>query len=103
MILLSVITLVPSIILMTTSFVRILVVLGLLRQAMGTQSLPPPQVITGLALFMTLLVMAPTFDRVYSEALEPYQKGEIPGTSRLWSSRVRRTRGCSRARARCSI
>ena len=86
MILLSVITLVPSIILMTTSFVRILVVLGLLRQAMGTQSLPPPQVITGLALFMTLLVMAPTFDRVYSEALEPYQKGEIRDYDTLWNN-----------------
>lgn len=86
MILLSVITLVPSIILMTTSFVRILVVLGLLRQAMGTQSLPPPQVITGLALFMTMLVMAPTFDRVYDEALDPYQRGEIRDYDTLWAN-----------------
>ena len=86
MILLSVITLVPSIILMSTSFVRILIVLGLLRQAMGTQSLPPPQVITGLALFMTLLVMAPTFDRVYTEALDPYQRGEIRDYDTLWDN-----------------
>lgn len=85
MILLSVITLVPSIVLMTTSFVRILVVLGLLRQAMGTPSLPPPQVLTGLALFMTLLVMAPTFDRVYNEALVPYQQGEIRDYDTLWN------------------
>lgn len=86
MILLSVITLVPSILLMTTSFVRILVVLGLLRQAIGTQSLPPPQVITGLALFMTLLVMAPTFDRIYEEALDPYQRGEIRDYDTLWNN-----------------
>lgn len=84
MILLSVITLAPSIILMTTSFIRILVVLGLLRQAIGTQSLPPPQVMTGLALFMTLLVMAPTLDRVYDEALAPYQRGEIRDYTTLW-------------------
>lgn len=84
MILLSVITLAPSIILMTTSFIRILVVLGLLRQALGTQSLPPPQVMTGLALFMTLLVMAPTLDRVYDEALAPYQRGEIRDYGTLW-------------------
>lgn len=86
MILLSVITLVPSIILMTTSFVRILVVLGLLRQAIGTQSLPPPQVMTGLALFMTMLVMAPTFDRIYEEALNPYQRGEIRDYETLWNT-----------------
>ena len=86
MILLSVITLVPSIILMTTSFIRILVVLGLLRQAIGTQSLPPPQVLTGLALFMTMLVMAPTFDRIYEEALDPYQRGEIRDYDTLWNN-----------------
>ena len=86
MILLSVITLVPSILLMTTSFVRILIVLGLLRQAIGTQSLPPPQVITGLALFMTLLVMSPTLDRIYDEALGPYQRGEITDYDTLWDS-----------------
>jgi flagellar biosynthetic protein FliP len=69
---------------MTTSFVRILVVLGLLRQALGTQGLPPPQVLTGLALFMTLLVMAPTFERVYTEALAPYDRGEIRDYGTLW-------------------
>lgn len=84
MILLSVLTLAPSIMLMTTSFVRILIVLGLLRQALGTQGLPPPQVLTGLALFMTLLVMAPTFERVYDEAIEPYNNGEIRDYDVLW-------------------
>jgi flagellar biosynthetic protein FliP len=84
MILLTVITLAPSIILMTTCFVRILVVLSLIRQAIGTPSLPPPQVMTALALFMTLLVMAPTADRMYKEAVVPYQQGQITDYDTLW-------------------
>jgi len=84
MMLLTVISLVPSIMLMTTSFVRIMVVLALLRQALGTQSLPPAQVITGLALFMTALVMKPTIDRVWDEAVVPYQNGEISDVDVLW-------------------
>lgn len=86
MLLLTVITLVPSIMLMTTCFVRILVVLALLRQAMGTQSLPPPQVVTGLALFMTLLVMSPTIDRIWNEAVVPYQNGQIGDYDTLWAA-----------------
>lgn len=85
MILLTVISLVPSIMLMTTCFVRIIIVLGLLRQALGTQSLPPPQVITGLALFMTVLVMSPTMERIYDEAIVPYQAGEVADHDELWS------------------
>lgn len=84
MLLLTVIALVPSIMLMTTSFIRIMVVLALLRQAMGTQSLPPGQVITGLALFMTALVMKPTIDRIWSDAVIPYQNGEIRNMDELW-------------------
>lgn len=84
MLLLTVISLVPSIMLMTTSFVRIMVVLALLRQAMGTQSLPPAQVITGLALFMTALVMKPTVDRIWEEAVVPYQSGQIGEIDVLW-------------------
>tara|TARA_R110002072_G_scaffold2188_5_gene18110 strand:- start:499 stop:1488 length:990 start_codon:yes stop_codon:yes gene_type:complete len=84
MLLLTVIALVPSIMLMTTSFVRIMVVLALLRQAMGTQSLPPGQVITGLALFMTMLVMKPTIDRIWTDAVVPYQNGEIRDMDVLW-------------------
>ncbi|MFG0246049.1 MAG: flagellar type III secretion system pore protein FliP [Phycisphaerales bacterium JB052] len=84
MLLLTVISLVPSIMLMTTSFVRIMVVLALLRQALGTQSLPPAQVITGLALFMTALVMKPTIDRIWDEAVVPYQSGEISDVDVLW-------------------
>ena len=84
MLLLTVISLVPSIMLMTTSFVRIMIVLALLRQALGTQSLPPAQVITGLALFMTALVMKPTIDRIWDEAVVPYQAGEISDMDTLW-------------------
>jgi flagellar biosynthesis protein FliP len=84
MLLLTVIALVPSIMLMTTSFVRIMVVLALLRQAMGTQSLPPGQVITGLALFMTMLVMKPTIDRIWTDAVVPYQNGEVWDMDELW-------------------
>ena len=84
MILLTVITLVPSIMLMTTCFMRIMIVLALVRQAIGAQSIPPPQVITGLALFLTAMVMAPTIDRVWNEAVVPYQEGEITDYDELW-------------------
>ncbi len=85
MVVLTVIALVPSIMLMCTCFVRILVVLGLLRQAMGTQSIPPPQVITALALFTTLLVMSPTIDRINKEAIQPYRTGQVRDHDELWN------------------
>ncbi|MBM4089323.1 MAG: flagellar type III secretion system pore protein FliP [Planctomycetes bacterium] len=72
LLLLTVLSLAPAILLMTTSFVRIVVVLGLLRQALGTQQLPPNQVITSLAIFMTLLIMAPVGKDVYDQAIAPY-------------------------------
>ena len=84
MILLTALSLVPSIMLMTTCFVRLLVVLALLRQAIGTQSVPPAQVMTGLALILTMMVMAPTIDRVWAEAIEPWQAGEIADYDELW-------------------
>jgi flagellar biosynthesis protein FliP len=92
MLLLTVVALVPSIMLMTTSFVRILVVLALLRQAMGTQSLPPAQVITGLAMFMTALIMKPTIDRIWTDAVVPYQNGEIRSVDVLWERGVQPVR-----------
>ena len=67
----------PAILLMMTGFTRIVIVLGLLRQALGTQSSPPNQVIIGLSLFLTLFVMGPTLDRVYQEAYQPYSKGTM--------------------------
>ena len=76
-ILLTVLSLAPALLVMCTSFTRIVVVLALLRQAMGTQSLPPTQVIVGLSMFLTFLIMAPTFDRINQDALVPLQANEI--------------------------
>ena len=84
MLLLTVLSLAPAILLMTTSFVRIIVVLGLLRQALGTQQLPPSQVITSIALFMTLLVMTPVWSEVYNDAIQPYSREEI-GLEEAWN------------------
>ncbi len=67
----------PAMLLMMTGFTRIVIVLGLLRQAMGTQAAPPNQVIIGLSMFLTLFVMGPTFDRVYSEAYQPFAAQQI--------------------------
>ncbi|MBH9552738.1 flagellar type III secretion system pore protein FliP [Inhella gelatinilytica] len=67
----------PAVILMMTGFTRIVIVLSLMRQALGTQSAPPNQVIIGLSLFLTFFVMSPTLDRVYKEAWEPYSSGQI--------------------------
>ena len=72
MLLLTVLSLAPAILLMTTCYVRIIIVLGLLRQAIGLQSLPPSQVMTSIALFMTLFVMTPVWTTVYDDAVEPY-------------------------------
>lgn len=76
-ILLSVLTLAPSILLMCTCFTRIVIVLSLLRQAMGVQQLPPNQVMIGLALFMTFLVMSPTWNEINKQAITPYRNNEI--------------------------
>ncbi len=72
MMLLTVLTLAPSILIMTTAFTRIVIVLSILRSAIGIQNVPPNQVLVGLALFMTFFVMRPTFDQINREALEPY-------------------------------
>lgn len=67
----------PAILLMMTGFTRIVIVLSLLRQALGTQSAPPNQVIVGLSLFLTFFVMGPTLDKVYAEAYVPYSNGTL--------------------------
>jgi len=84
LLLLTIISLAPAIVLMTTCFPRILIVLGLLKQGIGAQGIPPPQVITALALFMTMIVMAPTYDRVYKEAIAPWSSGQIRDMDTLW-------------------
>ena len=68
---------IPALLLMMTSFTRIIIVLSLLRQAMGTMQAPPNQVLVGLALFLTLFVMGPTFDQVYSKAWVPFSEDKI--------------------------
>ena len=67
----------PAVILMMTAFTRIVIVLSLMRQALGTQAAPPNQVIVGLSLFLTFFVMSPTLDKVYAEAWQPYSAGQI--------------------------
>jgi flagellar biosynthetic protein FliP len=74
---LTVLAVAPAILLMATSFTRIVVVLSLLRSAIGIPNLPPNQVLLGLALFLTLFVMAPVWGRIQTEALEPYLAGRI--------------------------
>jgi flagellar biosynthetic protein FliP len=65
-------TFLPAILLMMTSFTRIIIVFGLLRSALGTPSAPPNQVLLGLALFLTFFIMAPVFDKIYTDAYQPF-------------------------------
>lgn len=78
-ILLTILSLAPAILLMATSFTRIIIVLSLLRHALGTQTMPPNQVVIGLSLFLTFFIMAPVFNRVNDEALKPYYEEQISG------------------------
>ncbi len=73
----TVLALAPSILIMMTSFTRIVIVLSFLRNAMGTQQSPPNQVLIGLSLFLTLFIMFPVFSRINDEAYQPYRTGEL--------------------------
>ena len=83
LILMTAVTLLPGILLMMTSFTRIVIVLAILRQAIGAGQAPPNQVIIGLALFLTLFVMGPVIDKINSEAVQPYMAGTIDATGAL--------------------
>ncbi|OCG03579.1 flagellar biosynthetic protein FliP [Gilliamella apis] len=74
---LTLLTFIPIILLLMTSFTRIIIVLGLLRSALGTQSAPPNQLILGIALFMTFFIMSPTLDKIYQDAYIPYSQQQI--------------------------
>lgn len=74
---LTILTLAPSIFIMTTSFIRIIIVLAITRQAIGVASLPPSQVLTGLALIMTFFIMTPTINKINTTAIQPYMKNQI--------------------------
>jgi len=75
--LLTVLTLAPSILVLMTSFTRIVIVLSFLRSALGTNQMPPNQVMVGLALFLTFFIMSPTFSKINDNALQPYLANEI--------------------------
>lgn len=77
LLIMGLLTVLPSLILMMTSFTRILIVLAILRQAMGLQQSPPNQVLVGLSLFLSLFIMAPTLEKVNEAAIAPYSAGEI--------------------------
>jgi len=79
----TVISVAPALLVMVTCFTRIVVVLGLLRQALGSAQLPPNQVIFGLSLLMTAVVMAPTYKRIHNDAIGPYLGGRIDRTAAI--------------------
>jgi flagellar biosynthetic protein FliP len=79
---------IPAALLLMTSFTRIVIVLSLLRQALGTQSAPPNQVIIGLSLFLAFFVMGPTIDRVYTDAYQPYSAQQIDFNTALQRAEV---------------
>ncbi len=80
---LTALTFIPAVLLMMTSFTRIIIVLSLLRQALGTQSAPPNQVMVGLTLFLTLFVMGPVFDKIYADAYQPFAENKISMTEAM--------------------
>lgn len=85
MILLTVLTLAPSILILCTSFTRIIVVLSFLRQALGTQNMPPNQLLVGLALFLTVFVMMPTLEQIHQQSIKPYMEKKVSTTQALQS------------------
>ena len=83
LLLMTAVTLLPAILLMMTAFTRIIIVLSILRQALGAGQTPPNQVLLGIALFLTLFVMAPVVDRINEQAVKPYVAGSIDATTAL--------------------
>jgi flagellar biosynthetic protein FliP len=86
--LITVLSLAPSILVMMTSFTRIVIVLGFVRTSLGTQQMPPNQVLIGLALFLSLFIMSPTLAEINNTALQPYLKKEITQTEALQKATV---------------
>lgn len=81
--LMTALTILPSLVLGMTSFTRVIIVLSILRQAMGTQQTPPNQVLIAIALFLTFFIMAPTFETLYDDAVSPYLDGEMAAETAL--------------------
>ena len=86
--LLTILSIAPAILLMMTSFTRIIIVLGFVRQAMGTQNMPPTQVIIGLSLFLTFFIMSPVINDINQQALQPYLNEEISQQNALQNAVV---------------
>ncbi|MDR1621713.1 MAG: hypothetical protein LBS00_04995, partial [Synergistaceae bacterium] len=85
--LLTILSLAPAILLMLTSFTRIVVVLGFIQRSVGLQQTPPQQTIVGLALFLTLFTMYPTWNRIYERGLAPYLAGNVNSTQ-AWTETI---------------
>ena len=83
--LMTALTILPSLVLGMTAFTRIIIVMSILRQALGTQQTPPNQILIAISLFLTFFVMAPTFNKIYSTVSGPYQNGEITLTEAVKS------------------
>ncbi len=83
LLLMTVLTLLPSFLIMMTSFVRVIIVLSLLRQAIGTAQTPPNQVLIGIALFLSIFIMSPVLQDIYDDALTPYMNDEIEAAAAL--------------------
>lgn len=75
--LLTILSLAPAILILTTAFTRIMIIFSFVRSALGTPTIPPNQVLVGLSLFLTFFIMKPTYQKIYDEALKPMQKGSI--------------------------
>lgn len=87
-VLLTVLTLAPAILIMTTSFTRIIIILAFIRQALGTQQTPPNQILIGLALFLTFFVMEPVWSDVYNNAFTPYMNNRLTQSEALSRSAI---------------
>lgn len=83
LLLITILSIAPAILVLMTSFTRIVIVLGFVRTSLGTQQMPPNQVLIGLAMFLTFFIMAPTLAQVNEVALQPYLKGELTQTEAL--------------------
>src|SRR5210317_1461252 len=77
LLLMTALTVLPSLVLGMTSFTRIIIVMSILRQALGTQQTPPNQVLIAVALFLTFFIMAPTFETLYEDSISPYLEGQM--------------------------
>jgi flagellar biosynthetic protein FliP len=88
LLLITILSIAPAVIVLMTSFTRIVIVLGFVRTALATNQMPPNQVIIGLALFLTLFVMSPTLSEINNQALQPYMKGEIDQATALQKASV---------------